>query len=205
MHKLKWGPGALMHFAADTGNGNGQEPAAPVTPPVAPATPAVETEKQAGTIDDLPTWAQTLFKDLRKENAAHRNAKTEAERAKEAAEAAALAEQGKYKELYEKAQTDAQAAAERVRKMELDALRSTVGRKVGLPDALHGRLQGEDEAALEADAQSLLAGLTPVQGAAAQQAGTRFVAQHTGNGAQKQTTTKDVADSYISKTYKRST
>lgn len=191
MNLFKRGPGALICYAPDSGAGGGQEPlvpasgsdpAAPAAPEPSKATPA----QAAGNVEDLPGWAQNLLKDLRKENAGHRTAKTEAEKAREDAEAKALAEQGKYKELYEKAQADQQAAQARIKAMELDALRRSVGARLGLPAALHSRLQGEDEAGLEADAQTLIAGLTPAQAngqGQPAQPGVRFPVQGTGGGA----------------------
>lgn len=80
-----------------------------------------------------------------------------AQKAREEAEAKALAEQGKYKELFEKQQADLQAAAARVKALELQTLRNNVATKVGLPAAFVDRLRGETEAEIEADAKSILA------------------------------------------------
>lgn len=80
-----------------------------------------------------------------------------ATKAREEAEAKALAEQGKYKELFEKQQKDLEAAAAKVKAMELQSLRQTVAAKVGLPAAFVDRLRGETEAEIEADAKSILA------------------------------------------------
>jgi len=80
-----------------------------------------------------------------------------AQKAREEAEAKALAEQGKYKELFEKQQADLQAAADRVKALELQTLRNNVATKVGLPAAFVDRLRGETEAEIEADAKSILA------------------------------------------------
>lgn len=86
-------------------------------------------------------------------------AQTLAAKAKQEAEAAALAEQGKFKELYEKLKADNDAAQQRIKQMEIEALRTTVGGKVGLPEALFSRIQGDTEEAIEADAKALLAAL----------------------------------------------
>jgi hypothetical protein len=67
-----------------------------VTPEATPTT--------ADEVGQLPEWTQKLIKELRSENAKHRKAKTQAEKAEEAAKQAALAEQGKYKELNERLQ-----------------------------------------------------------------------------------------------------
>jgi hypothetical protein len=80
-----------------------------------------------------------------------------AQKAREEAEAKALAEQGKYKELFEKQQADLRTAADRVKALELQTLRNNVATKVGLPAAFVDRLRGETEAEIEADAKSILA------------------------------------------------
>jgi len=65
------------------------------------------------------------------------------------AEQAALAEQGKWKELYEK--REAELTSER-----LERARLNVALKTGLPPEFAGRLMGQTEEELLADAQSLL-------------------------------------------------
>lgn len=116
-------------------------------------------EVSAESVETLPEWARKLVTDLRKENAGHRRAKTEAEKAAEAAARQAAEAQGKYKELYEAELQKAQAAEARAKAAELAGLRSKVGAKYQLPEALAGRLQGESEEALEADAKTLAAAL----------------------------------------------
>jgi hypothetical protein len=81
------------------------------------------------------------------------------QKAVDAAEAKVLAEQGKFKELYEKQQADLTAHQAKVKALELAALRQSVASRVGLPAAFVGRLQGETEQELEADARTLLAAL----------------------------------------------
>jgi hypothetical protein len=162
-------------------------------------TPVVAPDNGAGTTTPA-TFTQADVDRIVKERLQREQARSveAAQKAAAAAEAKALAEQGDYKKLYEKAQADAAATAARIKAMELESLRSTIGRKLGLPETLHGRIQGEDEAAIEADANALLAALPQ-----AQANGTRYVPQHGGDGAQKPATTKDVAVNYIAKTYKR--
>lgn len=80
-----------------------------------------------------------------------------AQKAREEEAAKALAEQGKYKELFEKQQKELEAAAAKVKAMELQTLRQTVATKVGLPAAFVDRLRGETEAEIEADAKAILA------------------------------------------------
>lgn len=105
------------------------------------------------------TFAQADVDRIVKERLQREQGKAEqlAQKAREEAEARALAEQGKYKELFEKQQADLQAAADRVKALELQTLRNNVSIKVGLPAAFVDRLRGETEAEIEADAKSILA------------------------------------------------
>jgi hypothetical protein len=127
---------------------------APKPPPAAPLTPP-----DAGKVDDLPEWAKALIGDLRKENAGHRTAKKRAETEAEEAARKAAEDQGKFKDLYEAALRKQQEAETEATRLRLEALKSAVAAKVGLPTALALRLQGEDEAAIEQDAKLLLASL----------------------------------------------
>jgi len=83
-----------------------------------------------------------------------------ADKAKADAEAAALVEQGKYKELYEKAQADAQANAAKLAQMEHDQLRRDAAQAAGIPQ-LWQRLQGETAEALAEDAKALAGQMAP--------------------------------------------
>ncbi len=85
-----------------------------------------------------------------------------ADKARADAEAASLAEQGKYKELWEKAQADAQAAAAKVAQMEHDQQRRDAAQAAGIP-ALWQRLQGETAEELAEDAKALAALMQPTQ------------------------------------------
>ena len=90
---------------------------------------------------------------------AERKAAEKAERARQEAEAKALQEQGKYEQLYQKAQADLERLTQEKRALELATLRRDVAAKHQLPAALVDRLRGEDEAAIEADAKQLIAAL----------------------------------------------
>jgi hypothetical protein len=81
----------------------------------------------------LPKWAQDLIKGLRVEAGDHRLKAKQAADAKTAAEAAALAERGQYKELYEKTQA------------ELDALKPTQERAA----LLEAKIQATNEARIK--------------------------------------------------------
>lgn len=73
---------------------------------------------------------------------------------REAAEQKALAEQGKFKELYEKEKAEREAALAKAREMERDNLRREVAREAGYP-SLWNRLQGETEDEIKADMETL--------------------------------------------------
>lgn len=117
------------------------------------------TTATAGKVDELPEWAQSLYKDLRAENAKHRKRMAEAEKtAQEAAEAAAK-EQGKYKELYEKREKDLAEAKAQLALKERQELQRKVAESVGLPAKLASKISGETEADMEADAKEMLAAM----------------------------------------------
>jgi hypothetical protein len=80
-----------------------------------PNKPAAVASPQTQTVEDvaaLPEWAQKAIKDLRAESANHRKAKSAAEQAAALASEQAAIEQGKWKELYEKAKPLAERTAE---------------------------------------------------------------------------------------------
>lgn len=74
---------------------------------------------------------------------------------------AQLAEQNEYKLLYESAQQEAQKLAAQIAQQQRETLVAKVGKAAGLPEALWGRLTGEDEAALTADANALAQAVQP--------------------------------------------
>ena len=100
---------------------------------------------------------------------------TASEKAQADAEAARLAEQGEYKALYEKAQAEAQAAADRLAQMERDQQRRDAAQAAGIPQ-LWERLKGDTAEALAEDAQALAAMMQatapPANGQAARTAAT---------------------------------
>lgn len=107
------------------------------------------------------TFTQADIQRIIDQTVAKERAKAEkmAAKAQADAEAKALADQGNYKTLYEKAQAEAAEAQERATKLERAALQAQVASKTGLPPALASRLIGDTEADLEADARSMLAAL----------------------------------------------
>jgi len=122
------------------------------------AEPGKQTETPAET---EKTFTQADLDRIVKERLAKEQAKSEAkaQEAAKKAEEAALAEQGKYKELYEKAEAEKTEAAQKIAAMERAQLARTIAERVGLPASLAGRLQGDTEEEIEADAKTLLAAL----------------------------------------------
>lgn len=125
--------------------------AAPVTVTATPA-PTFTTEQQAH-IDRL--IADRLKRERDK-------AQTAIDKAKADAEAKALADQGEYKALYEKAQADAVATAARLAQVEFDQQRRDAAQAAGIPQ-LWTRLQGGTPEELAADAVALAAMMQPAQ------------------------------------------
>lgn len=119
-----------------------------------PATPAptFTTEQQAH-IDRL--IADRLKREREKQQAA-------VDKARSDAEAKALEQQGAYKALYEKAQAEAQTAAQKLAQMEHDQQRRDAAQAAGIGQ-LWQRLQGETVEELTADAVALAAMMQPAQ------------------------------------------
>lgn len=116
----------------------------------APPAVAENTDKQPVMIpkerfDEVNTKLRAI------EKAAAQAAKDASER-----EAQQLAEQGKFKELYETAQRDLQQAQTAAKAAELARLKTEVAHKHQLPAALIDRLRGETAEELDADAALLL-------------------------------------------------
>jgi len=134
------------------------------TPAVTPEAQAVEgQELQPQTVPEQPKsteWtsdsAAAEIKALRAENAKHRKAAQEADRLRQEAETAVMAEQGKYRELYEKAQAQAAKLEADLKDREMALLRQQVAISKRLPSPLADRLRGETLEELEADADAIL-------------------------------------------------
>ena len=141
---------------------------APAANPEAQAAEGQQGQEQPRTALTAEEAAAALKK-TREEAADYRRklrdaeAKLEAaDKARADAEAASLAEQGKYKELWEKAQADAQAAAAKVAQMEHDQQRRDAAQAAGIPQ-LWQRLQGATADELAEDAKALAALMQPAQ------------------------------------------
>lgn len=123
-------------------------------------------EQQAQTPGEPGQQAERTFKQSEVEAlirdrlaSAQRKADEAVKKAAADAEAKALIEQGKFKELYEAAEEKTRQAEQRAHDLEMAQLRAAVAARVGIPVAFASRLQGDDEATLEADAKQLLAAL----------------------------------------------
>ena len=141
---------------------------APAANPEAQAAEGQQGQEQPRTALTAEEAAAALKK-TREEAADYRRklrdaeAKLEAaDKARADAEAASLAEQGKYKELWEKAQADAQAAAAKVAQMEHDQQRRDAAQAAGIPQ-LWERLKGATAEELAEDAKALAALMQPAQ------------------------------------------
>ena len=86
-------------------------------------------------------------------------AESMAAKAREEAERKAAEEQGKYQELYQVAQQKAADLEAKLHAAEIASIKRDVAQRLNMPIALANRLQGEDEATIEADAKVLMAAL----------------------------------------------
>ena len=118
-------------------------------------------------------------------------AETMAVKAREEAERKAAEEQGKYQELYQAAQKRIEETEARLKAAEIASIKREVAARLNMPAALANRLQGEDEATIEADAKALMAAL-PKPAAPNINSGTGNGAAPTG-GAMSETEKKELA------------
>jgi hypothetical protein len=86
-------------------------------------------------------------------------AETMAAKAREEAERKAAEEQGEYQKLYQAAQKRIEETEARLKASEIASIKREVATRLNMPVALANRLQGEDEATIEADAKELMAAL----------------------------------------------
>ena len=86
-------------------------------------------------------------------------AESMATRAREEAERKAAEEQGRYQQLYEAAQKRIAEKDAELKAAQIASIKREVASRLNMPLALANRLQGEDEADIEADAKALLAAL----------------------------------------------
>jgi len=106
-------------------------------------------------VEELPDWAQAMIVDLRKENAGHRKAKGDAEKAVQEAEEKRLAEEKRWQELAEKRQSELEKANQELARIQHETLARDVAKEAGLPEAFAARLRGTTREELAADAAEL--------------------------------------------------
>ena len=118
-------------------------------------------DTQPGQAQPERTFTQHDVDRIINERIAKERSKAEsmAAKAREEAERKAAEEQGKYQELYEAAQKRIADTEARLRAAEIASIKREVAARLNMPVALANRLQGEDEATIEADAKELMAAL----------------------------------------------
>ena len=124
----------------------------------------LEETKSDSTIEEAPAEAKKADKPImvpknrlddeiaKRKAAEQRIASWEAEQEKQAAEQ--LAEQGKFKDLYQKALADAKRLEDELSGLQFDSMRKQVAADAGFPQ-LWNRLQGSNEDELKADMAAL--------------------------------------------------
>lgn len=132
---------------------------APVTPAPAATPPADATGPNSGASDR--TFTQAELNQIIKERLEQERGKAQKEAAKAQADAEAkvLAEQGKYKELFEKQQAELQAAQAEAKTAAVKLLQREVAAETKLPLPLADRLRGETKDEMVADAKAIMAAL----------------------------------------------
>lgn len=126
-----------------------------------PATPPAEAQKTETPAEVMIPKAR--FDEVNNALKKLQGDAAEQAKAQAAAEAKALAEQGKYKELFEKQQADLAAAEAKARESELKLLRREAAAQTSLPAALAERLQGETLEEMVADAKAMLDAVEPLK------------------------------------------
>lgn len=127
----------------------------------APTTPTTGDNQPEPQAHPERTFTQADVDRIINERLAKERTKAEsmATKAREEAERKAAEEQGKYQELYEAAQKRIADTEARLKAAEIASIKREVAARLNMPPALALRLQGEDEASIEADAKDLMAAL----------------------------------------------
>lgn len=125
------------------------EESTPVAPAEAKNTePTTEHMIPKSRLDELNKELKALKQQLDAESKAKRNAEEQR-----------LKEQGEYKTLYDSTVAELEEARSRAKMLEITSIKRDVAQRLSMPIALANRLQGEDEASIEADAKELMAAL----------------------------------------------
>ena len=127
----------------------------------APTTPTTGDNQPETQAHPERTFTQADLERIINERLAKERSKAEtmATKAREEAERKAAEEQGKYQELYEAAQKRIADTEARLKATEIASIKREVAARLNMPGALANRLQGDDEATIEADAKALMAAL----------------------------------------------
>lgn len=133
--------------------------AVPATESTAVTPPADATGSNSGATDRTFTQADIdrIIKDRLEQERG--KAQKQAEKAQAEAEAKVLAEQGKYKELFEKQQAELQAAQAEARSASIKVLQRDAATQANLPLPLADRLKGDTLDEMVADAKAIMAAL----------------------------------------------
>ena len=130
------------------------------------ATPAPQDAQPTGAEPGQKTEAAKTFTQAELDAIVKERLQREEKRRDEAvkkaaaeAEARHLAEQGKYEELFKKAQSELEQERQRAKSLEIAGIRRDVAARLNLPNGLVDRLRGDTEDEITADAQTLLAAL----------------------------------------------
>lgn len=124
-----------------------------------PTQDAPKASKATGSQDDGKVFDEDYVKQLRDEAAKYRTERNDARQQLETIQDQLDKLQEGMKAQFEDSLNELKsrldAADNRAREAELNAMRSTIAGEVGLPPQLAARLQGEDEESIRADAQAL--------------------------------------------------
>jgi hypothetical protein len=139
-----------------------ETPVVPATEPAAPAAPATATPPAEAKNTETP--AEPMIPKSRFDEVNNRLKAIEDENKKAAklaqdAEAKRLADEGKYKELYDKQQAELQTAQAEAKAAAVKLMQRDIAAKTNLPLPLAERLRGETADEMEADAKAILAAL----------------------------------------------
>lgn len=136
--------------------------ATPATEPTTPTNPAPATPPAGAQNAETPAEPMIPKSRLDEVLAKLKNyetEKTKAEKAQADAEAKRLADEGKFKELYEKQQAELQASQAEAKAAATKLMQRDIAAKTNLPLPLAERLRGDTAEEMEADAKSIMAAL----------------------------------------------
>lgn len=159
-------PDVALFYFTPTGGKNGEnmsEETSSITTETqdAQTTPTTGDNQPVAQAQPERTFTQADVDRIITERLAKERTKAEsmATKAREEAERKAAEEQGRYQQLYEAAQKRIAEKEAELKAAQIASIKREVASRLNMPLALANRLQGEDEADIEADAKALLAAL----------------------------------------------